>query len=135
LGLWSLTFGGAKTGNFWFDVARNALALILGVLILLTPVLSAIGIAFLLVNLFAIQALIVGVLEIVVAVRERALYSKIWPILLSGAAYVVFGVALIFWPLMGALAFTVLAGVLMIVFAVALLGFAWRLYKGADAAP
>ena len=23
LGLWSLTFGGAKTGNFWFDVVRN----------------------------------------------------------------------------------------------------------------
>jgi uncharacterized membrane protein HdeD (DUF308 family) len=135
LGLWSLTFGGAKTGNFWFDVARNALALILGVLILLSPILSAIGLAVLLVSLFAIQAIIIGVMEIVVAVRERALYSKIWPILLSGVAYVIFGVALIFWPLIGAAALTVLAGVLMILFAVALLGFAWRLYKGADATP
>src|SRR3569832_1043177 len=31
LGLWALTFGGAKTGNFWFDVIRNVQALITGV--------------------------------------------------------------------------------------------------------
>ena len=37
LGLWSLTFGHAKTGNFWFDIARNVLALIVGVLILISP--------------------------------------------------------------------------------------------------
>ena len=24
LGLWSLTFGGAKTGNFWFDVSPSS---------------------------------------------------------------------------------------------------------------
>ena len=40
LGLWSLTFGGAKTGNFWFDVARNVLGIITGVLILLSPMLA-----------------------------------------------------------------------------------------------
>ena len=37
LGLWSLTFGGAKTGNFWFDVVRNVLAIVTGVLILIMP--------------------------------------------------------------------------------------------------
>ncbi len=40
LGLWSLTFGGAKTGDFWFDVVRNVLAIITGVLILLSPFLA-----------------------------------------------------------------------------------------------
>ncbi len=42
LGLWSLTFGHAKTGNFWFDIARNILAVITGVLILLSPLLATI---------------------------------------------------------------------------------------------
>src|SRR5665213_1146778 len=42
LGLWSLTFGHAKTGNFWFDIARNILAVITGVLILISPLLATI---------------------------------------------------------------------------------------------
>lgn len=133
LGLWSLTFGGAKTGNFWFDVVRNALALILGILILLSPILSTLLTVTFFIYVFAIQAIIVGAMEINIAIRERALYSKIWPILLSGVLYVIFGIALALWPLMGAVFFTVFAGVLMILFAVALLGLAWRLYRGADA--
>ncbi len=31
--------------------------------------------------------------------RERALYAKIWPVLVSGVLYVLFGVALLFAPL------------------------------------
>ena len=31
LGLWSLTFGGAKSGNYWFDVIRNVLSMVSGV--------------------------------------------------------------------------------------------------------
>ncbi|MEQ1771512.1 MAG: DUF308 domain-containing protein [Devosia sp.] len=133
LGLWSLTFGGGKTGNFWFDVVRNALALFLGVLILVSPVLSAIVATLFFVYLFAFQAILVGVMEIVIAVRERALYSKIWPVLLSGVLYVLFGIALLFAPLMGGIVFTVVAGILMILFAVALLTIAWRLWQGAGA--
>ncbi len=41
LGLWALTFGGAKTGNFWFDVIRNVLAIVTGFLILISPILGA----------------------------------------------------------------------------------------------
>jgi uncharacterized membrane protein HdeD (DUF308 family) len=134
LGLWSLTFGGAKTGNYWFDVIRNALALILGVLILLSPILSTLLTVWFFVYLFAFQAIIVGVMEITIAIRERALYSKIWPVLLSGILYVLFGAVLLFAPLMSAVFFTVFAGVLMILFAAALLGLAWRLYRGTDAA-
>jgi len=40
LGLWSLTFGGAKTGNFWFDVVRNVLSILTGALILFSPLLA-----------------------------------------------------------------------------------------------
>ena len=129
LGLWSLTFGGAKTGNFWFDVVRNALALILGVLILISPLMATLLTATFLIYLFAFQAILVGAMEIWVVIRERASYSKIWPVLLSGALYVIMGIALLFVPLLGALVMVILGGILAILFGVGLLTMAWRLYQ------
>jgi uncharacterized membrane protein HdeD (DUF308 family) len=130
LGVWALTFGGAKTGNFWFDVVRNVLAIIVGVLVLLSPILSALLTATFFVYLVALQAMVVGIMEIVVAVRARALMSKIWPVLLSGILYLLFGIVLAFEPLMGAIFFVVFAGVMMILFAAGLFALAWRLYRG-----
>jgi uncharacterized membrane protein HdeD (DUF308 family) len=134
LGVWALTFGGAKTGNFWFDVVRNVLAIIVGVLILLSPVLSTLLTVWFFVYLVALQAIVVGVMEITIAIRERTHYAKIWPILLSGVLYVLFGIVLLFEPLMGAIFFTVFAGVMMILFSVGLFALAWRLYRGGTAA-
>jgi uncharacterized membrane protein HdeD (DUF308 family) len=130
LGLWALTFGGAKTGNFWFDVVRNGLALIVGVLILLSPLLATLLTVWFFVYLFAIQAIIVGVMEIVIAIRERSHYSRIWPILLSGAAYLLLGLALLFSPLMSALFLVSFAGAMMVVFSIGLFVLAWRMHQG-----
>ncbi len=135
LGLWSLTFGGAKTGNFWFDVVRNVLALILGILILISPVLSTLLTVTFLVYLFAFQAIFVGVMEIWVVIRERESYARIWPVLLSGALYVILGVALLFVPLFGALVMTIFGGVLVLLFGIALLTMAWRLYQKGKETP
>lgn len=131
LGLWSLTFGGAKTGNFWFDIVRNALTLILGVLILLSPLLATLLTATFLIYLFALQAIVVGVMEIVIILRERELYARIWPVLLSGVAYVIFGVLLLLMPMLGVLVMVTLTGILMVIFSVALFALAWRLHKAA----
>lgn len=131
LGLWSLTFGGAKTGNFWFDIVRNALTLILGVLILLSPLLATLLTATFLIYLFALQAIVVGVMEIVIIMRERELYARIWPVLLSGVAYVIFGVLLLLMPMLSALVLVTLTGILMVIFSVALFALAWRLHKAA----
>jgi len=130
LGLWSLTFGGAKTGNFWFDVARNVLAIITGVLILISPMLATLLTATILIYLIAFQAIVVGVMEIAVVVRERGSYAKIWPVVLSGALYVLFGIALLFAPMFGAVLLVVLVGILMIAFSIGLFAIAWRLNKG-----
>jgi uncharacterized membrane protein HdeD (DUF308 family) len=130
LGLWALTFGGQKTGNYWFDVIRNVLAIITGVLILISPILGALITVWFVVYLLAFQAILVGVMEIVIVLRERALYAKIWPVLVSGILYVVFGIALLFAPLFGALVLTVMGGVLMILFAVPLFALAWRMWQG-----
>jgi uncharacterized membrane protein HdeD (DUF308 family) len=134
LGLWALTFGGAKTGNYWFDVIRNVLAIITGVLILISPFLGALVTVWFFVYLFAFQAIVVGVMEIVLVVRERALYAKIWPVLLSGVLYVLFGVALLFAPLLGAVVLTIMGGVLMVLFSIPLFALAWRLWTGGRAA-
>ena len=134
LGVWTLAFGGAKTGNFWFDVVRNVLAIVVGVLVLLSPVLSTLLTVWFFVYLVAIQAILVGVMEIMIAIRERAHYAKIWPIVLSGVLYVLFGIVLLFEPLMGAIFFTVFAGVMMILFSIGLFALAWRLYQGGSAA-
>ncbi|MDC9825761.1 DUF308 domain-containing protein [Devosia sp. ZB163] len=135
LGLWSLTFGGAKTGNYWFDVVRNALAIITGVLILISPFVATLLTATFLVYLVAFQSIFVGVMEIWVIVREREHYAKIWPVLLSGVAYVVFGVALLFFPMTAAWVFVILGGILAIIFAIGLFGLAWRMYQSAKGAP
>ncbi|WP_417582984.1 HdeD family acid-resistance protein [Pelagibacterium sp.] len=129
LGLWAITFGGGKTGNFWFDVVRNALSIIVGILILISPLLGTLITATFLVYLVAFQAIFVGVMEIVVIVRERQLYAKIWPVLLSGVLYVLFGLLLIFWPMAAASALVMVGGILMMVFAFGLMGLAWRLWK------
>lgn len=129
LGLWSLTFGGAKTGNFWFDVVRNVLAILTGALILFSPLVATLLTTTVLIYLIALQAIIVGVMEIVVVVRERAQYAKIWPVLLSGVLYVLFGLALLLAPVFGALLMVVLSGVLAILFAVGLFAMAFRLYQ------
>ena len=133
LGLWALTFGGAKTGNYWFDVIRNVLAIITGALILISPILGALITVWFVVYLLAFQAILVGVMEIVIVLRERALYAKIWPVLASGVLYVLFGVALLFAPLIAATVLTVMGGVLMILFSIALGALAWRMWTGGAA--
>jgi uncharacterized membrane protein HdeD (DUF308 family) len=135
LGLWALTFGGAKTGNFWFDVVRNVLAIITGVLILLSPVLATLLTVWFFIYLLAFQAIVVGVMEIVIAIRERAHMPRIWPVLLSGLLYVLFGVVLLFAPLTSAQFFVIFGGVLMIMFSIGLFALAWRLYSGKGGLP
>jgi len=134
LGLWALTFGGAKTGNYWFDVIRNVLAIITGIIILLSPVLSTLVTVWFIVYLVAFQAIVVGVMEVMIAIRARKAMGNIWPVLLSGILYVIFGIALLFAPLESAIFLVIFGGVMMIFFAVGLFALAWRIYSGKAAA-
>lgn len=129
LGLWSLTFGHAKTGNFWFDVARNVLAVIVGFVILISPILSAIFTTLFLIYIAGIQAVIVGVMELVMVFRARQLFAHIWPVMLAGILYILFGLMLLFAPLMSALALVMVAGIFAVIFAIGLFGLALRLHK------
>jgi uncharacterized membrane protein HdeD (DUF308 family) len=129
LGLWSLTFGGGKSGNYWFDVVGNALSLILGVLILISPLLATIFTVTFMATLVGIAALAVGIMQIVVVVRERESYARIWPVVLSGVSYILMGLVFLLFPLLSASVAVVFGGVLLVFFAVGLFGWAWRLYQ------
>lgn len=134
LGLWSLTFGGGKSGNYWFDVVSNALSLILGILILISPLLATILTVTFMASLVGIAALIVGIMQIVVITREREHYARIWPVVLSGVSYILLGLVFLFFPLLSASIGVIFGGVLLVFFAFGLFGWAWRLYQRSKAA-
>lgn len=129
LGLWSLTFGGGKSGNYWFDVVSNVLSLILGVVILLSPLLATIFTVTLMASLVGIIALVVGIMQIVVITREREHYARIWPVVLSGVSYVLLGLVFLFFPLLSASIGVIFGGVVLIMLSFGLFGWAWRLYQ------
>ena len=129
LGLWSLTFGGGKSGNYWFDVVASALSIILGVLVLISPFIATILTVTILASIVGIAALIVGVMQIVVVTRERELYARIWPVVLSGISYVLLGLVFLFLPLISVSVAVIFGGVMLVVFAFGLFGWAWRLYQ------
>ena len=131
LGLWGLTFGGVKSPTFWWDVIRSGFAVLVGVLILISPLMSTILTATFLVTLIGIEAIVFGAVEIYFVYRERAVYGTIWPAVLQGGLSVLFGLALIFWPLFFSLVGITTLGILMILFAIGLGMFAWRLYRAA----
>lgn len=133
LGLWSLTFGSGKSGNYWFDVVANAASLVLGVVILISPLLATIFTVTFISTLVGLAAIVVGVMQIVVIVRERESYARIWPVVLSGASYVLLGLVLLLFPLLSAWVGMIIGGILLIIFAIGLFGWAWRLYQASKA--
>lgn len=133
LGLWSLTFGGGKSGNYWFDVVANAASLILGILILISPLLATIFTVTFMSTLVGLAAIFVGVMQIVVVVRERESYARIWPVVLSGISYVLLGLVFLLFPLLSATVGMILGGVLLVVFSIGLFGWAWRVHQASKA--
>ncbi len=131
LGLWGLTFGGVKSPTWWWDVIRSALAILVGVLIIISPLMATILTTTVLVTLIGIEAIIFGAVEIYFVWRERASYGSIWPATLQGILFVLFGLALIFWPVFSALVGVIWLGIVMILIAIGLGMFAWRLYRSA----
>ncbi|KKB10098.1 HdeD family acid-resistance protein [Devosia chinhatensis] len=133
LGLWSLTFGGGKSGNYWFDVVANAASLILGIVILISPFLATVFTVTFLSSLVGIAAIIVGAMQIVVIVRERDSYARIWPVVLSGLSYILLGLVFLLFPLLSASIGMIVGGILLIAFSIGLFGWAWRLYQASKA--
>ncbi|MFC4586205.1 HdeD family acid-resistance protein [Sphaerisporangium corydalis] len=82
--------------------------------------------AYALLLLIAAYAVVIGVVEIVAAVRRRKAGDTEWLYLVSGVLSVIFGILLFTWPASGALALTWLIGAFAIVYGASLLILAFR---------
>ncbi|MBI1179179.1 MAG: HdeD family acid-resistance protein [Alphaproteobacteria bacterium] len=110
--------------------AEGVFTLLVGVLAILFPV-SAVF-AFVLVT--AAWALVSGVMLIAAAFRLTRRHGRWW-MALSGAVSVLFGVALVVAPLIGAIVLTWWVAIYALFFGVMLLFLAFRLRRERDAAP
>lgn len=134
LGLWSLTFGGGKSGNYWFDIAANAASVVLGIVFFLWPLLATIFTLSVFGTVVGIAAILVGGMQVWVVVKERASYARIWPVVLSGLAYIALGLLFLVFPILSATVGMLIGGIMLIVFSFGLFGWAWRLYQSSKTA-
>jgi uncharacterized membrane protein HdeD (DUF308 family) len=77
----------------------------------------------------AAWAIVTGAIEIVNAVRLRRELHGEWLLALGGVLSVLFGIALVVWPVVGALGLVMLIGAYAVVFGVALIALATRLRR------
>jgi uncharacterized membrane protein HdeD (DUF308 family) len=111
------------TGNSTALALRAIVAILFGIVALAMPGPTVIAV----VTVFAIYAIIDGVLSIVAAVRGFRRHERMWAMLLQGILGIVAGVLAFLWPGLGALALTYIVaawalttGILEIVVAVKL---------------
>lgn len=125
---------GAHAADWWLLLLFGAVSIVAGVLAVMRPGLAALA----LVLIIGVNALITGILDIVLAVRLRShARAGVWLLLASGIASIIFGTILIVLPTVGALALVWLIGVYAIVAGILFMVLAFRSYekapKSADA--
>jgi len=131
LGLWGLLFGGKRTESFWVSVVRQLLAVIAGLLVVSFPVTStSIGVSALVI-IVGITSLLVGALEIYVAFISRKIIREgtYWPSVLSGLAYIAFGILIMVMPLTMASIVIRLVGLLVLLYGLFQAYLAWQLRR------
>jgi len=99
------------------------LSVVLGILTFMMPGITAVVLLY----FIAAWAIMIGVLEIVTAIRLRKVITGEWLMVLGGVLSVVFGVALVLYPGAGALAVTLWIGAYATVFGMLMILLAFRL--------
>ena len=121
---------GAHALDWWLLLAMGVVSILAGILATMRPALAAL----VLVLIIGVNALITGVLDIVLAVRLRNhARGGDWLLLASGVASIIFGTVLIVLPGVGAVALVWLIGVYAIVAGILYLALAVRSYERAPA--
>lgn len=109
-------------------VIQSVLGILLGLGALIWPIVAV----FALVIIIAVWAIVTGVAEITTAVRMRSQISSEWLLIFVGALSVIFGLLLLLWPGLGALAIITVIGVYAIIFGVVMAIAGLRLKGKAD---
>jgi len=128
LNLATLRLDGPRDTHFWVDALRSGFAILAGIAILLSPWLIPIFSLTFLLYFVGLQAIVVGIIEIVdLVLLGRNRRASLWPSIISAGAYALFGLALIVLPLSGAIVLIRVVAVLMIVYAATLFLQVWNL--------
>lgn len=104
-------------------LVEGAVGVIAGILAFIFTGIAALTLLY----LIAIWAILTGALEIAAAVELRRALTNEWLLILGGAASVVFGALLFFFPEAGIVTVAWLVGVYAIIFGALEAGLAWRL--------
>ncbi|MFC6084265.1 HdeD family acid-resistance protein [Sphaerisporangium aureirubrum] len=116
--------GGDPEDSKPWAIASGILGIVAGVAAWLWPGITT----FALLMLIAAYAVVVGVTEIVAALRRRSSGETEWMYVVYGGLAVLFGILMFLWPASGALALTWLIGIFAIVYGGALLVLAYRIH-------
>ncbi len=103
--------------RWWVFLLEGLLGIAAGVIAFVSP--GATALAFL--SIIAAWAILVGILQIVAAIRLRQVIENEWSMGLSGLASVIFGVLLVVWPRSGLVTISWIIGFYAIAFGVMLL--------------
>lgn len=127
LNLATLKWSPPRDLAFWVGVVRSALAVLAGLMLVLSPWLLTFMSIETIRTFIGVQAIGIGILEICgLLLPYPKAGDQILPVLISGGTYALLGLALILLPAGSAVVVTQIGAVLVIVFALSLLFDVWK---------
>jgi uncharacterized membrane protein HdeD (DUF308 family) len=109
--------------HHWAFLIEGVIGIIAGILTFVWPAITAVVLLY----LIAFWAIFTGVFEIIAGIRLRKAITNEWLVLVMGVLSVLFGVLILFAPVVGALAIVLWIGAYALVFGIVLLALAFRL--------
>ena len=99
-GAWRVRASGKGLGELWMIAILGLVAIACGVIAIVWPAITALA----LILIMGINALVAGILDIAVAIRQRHTMRHTWLMVLAGLVSIIFGVGVLVFPGAGALA-------------------------------
>lgn len=117
---------GRKTMEYWgWVLAIGLLSILAGIVTFMNPFVTGAALLY----LVAFWAIVVGLLEIVVAIRLRKVITGEGWYIVAGILGIIFGILIILNPIAGAITITLIFGFYALIFGFILIFFAMRLKR------
>ena len=112
----------------WFLILEGLVGVAAGLVTFFWPGAATLAIL----TIIAAWAIVTGIFEVIGAIRLRKEIEGEWFLLLSGLLSVLFGIALVIWPVAGLVAVTWMIGAYAIIFGILLMVLGFRLRNWSD---